>query len=372
MKWSLRIGSLFGIGIYLHWTFLILIGLIVFASRRAGESLGAVLASILYVAAVFACIVLHELGHALAARRYGIPTRDITLLPIGGVARLERMPERPLEELVVAAAGPAVNVIIAAVLAIVLMATGNLSVESVWPPTSHSLLMNVLSVNLFLVLFNLLPAFPMDGGRMLRALLATRMDYSQATNIAAGVGQFMAIAFAIYGLFIDPNPFLVFIALFVYLGAEGEARLVQIRSLLRDVPVRDAMMTRFRTLTVQDTLQHAADELLAGTQQEFPVMADGQFRGMLGRDALVQGLKEAGPQASVEGLTMPQCRTVSERDLLQRVMEEMREAGCTTLPVMRGPQLVGLVSLENVGELMMIRSALRNEPVADEGLARSA
>jgi Zn-dependent protease len=371
MKWSLRIGSLFGIGIYLHWTFLIFIGLIVFAAQRASHSLGAVLASVLYVAAVFTCIVLHELGHALAARRYGIPTRDITLLPIGGVARLQRMPERPLEELIVAAAGPAVNVVIAAVLAIVLVATGNFDIERIWPPTSDSLLSNVMSVNVFLVLFNLLPAFPMDGGRMLRAVLATRMSYTQATNIAAGIGQFMAITFAIGGLFFG-QPMLLFIALFVYLGAEGESRMVQIRALLRDVPVRDAMMTRFRTLTVDDPLQRAADELLAGTQQDFPVMADGKFSGMLGRDALVRGLKESGPQANVGELMTPECRTVSERDLLERVMEQMREAGCSTLPVVRGEQLVGLVSLENVGELMMIRSALRHEPVVDEGLARSA
>jgi Zn-dependent protease len=371
MKWSLRIGSLFGIGIYLHWTFLILIGLVVLASRAAGETWGAFLASILYVAAVFACIVLHELGHALAARRYGIPTRDITLLPIGGVARLQRMPERPLEELVVAVAGPAVNVVIAAALAAALLATGNFRMESIWP-TTDSLLVNVMRVNVMLVLFNLLPAFPMDGGRKLRAVLATRLSYTQATNIAAGIGQFMAIMFAIAGLFVINNVFLLFIALFVYLGAEGEARLVQIRELLRDVPVRDAMMTRFRTLSANDPLQRAADELLAGTQQDFPVMADGQFRGMLVRDALVRGLQEAGPQASVAELVQSQCRTVTERDMLQSVMEQMREAGCSTLPVLRHNELVGLVSLENVGELMMIRSALRHEPVVDERLAESA
>jgi CBS domain-containing protein len=198
------------------------------------------------------------------------------------------------------------------------------------------------------------------------------MSYTQATNIAAGVGQFMAIMFAVYGLFVIQNPFLLFIALFVYLGAEGEARLVQIRMLLRDVPVQDAMMTRFRTLSTADSLQTAADELLAGTQQDFPVVDDGRLVGILKRDAIVQGLKEAGPQATVSTLATPHCRTVSERDLLERVMEQMHEAGCSTLPVLRGQQLVGLVSLENVGELMMIRSALRDEAVVDEELARSA
>lgn len=370
MKWSLRIGSLFGIGIYLHWTFLILIGLVVYSARSAGANLPAALASVVYVAAVFGCIVLHELGHALAARHYGIPTRDITLLPIGGVARLQRIPDDPRQEFVVAIAGPLVNVAIAAVLAIILLITDRIDTDHLWKPLSGGFLNSLMTVNVYLVLFNFLPAFPMDGGRMLRALLASRMEYTQATAIAARLGQFMAILLAIWGLFVEGSPFMLFIALFVYLGAEGEAQLTQIRALLRDVPVRDAMMTRFRSLGASDTLQQAADELLAGTQQDFPVVEDGQFRGIVGRDALVQGLKEAGPAGKVGELTIPPCNSVHERDLLESVMEQMREAGCSTLPVLRGEQLVGLVSLENVGELMMIRSALRHEPVVDEQLTQ--
>jgi CBS domain-containing protein len=290
------------------------------------------------------------------------------LLPIGGVARLQRMPDDPMQELVVAIAGPLVNVVIAAILAIVLLVTDGINTEQLWPLMSGSFLSNLMTVNILLVLFNLLPAFPMDGGRMLRAILATRMEYAQATSIAASIGQFMAIAFAVWGLFVEHNPFLLFIAIFVYLGADAEARVAQIRQLLRDVPVRDAMMTRFRSLSVNDSLQLAADELLAGTQQDFPVLEENRFRGILGRDALVQGLKEMGPQTKVAEIMSPACRTVSERDLLESVMEQMGESGCSTLPVLRGEQLVGLVSLENVGELMMIRSALRHEPLVGQAL----
>ncbi len=242
MRGSFKLGQLFGIGVYLHWTFAILIAwvVLVYSFQRAG--LADIAEGVLFVVAVFACIVAHEFGHALAARRYGIQTRDITLLPIGGVARLARMPEEPWQELVVALAGPAVNVVIAGVLAAGLYARGSLLGEGKLDLLPGDFLANLTFVNLFLAAFNLLPAFPMDGGRVLRALLATRIDYVRATNIAASVAQGMAIVFALLAPFW--NLFLLFIALFVYLGAQQEAHVVQVRSLMRGVPVRAAMMTR--------------------------------------------------------------------------------------------------------------------------------
>ena len=201
---------------------------------------------IIFLLALFLCVVLHEFGHALVARRYGIQTADITLLPIGGVARLERMPEKPDEELRVALAGPAVNLIIAAVLAVVLYATGSLQGLTSLTQTSGSLLQRLLPVNLFLALFNLIPAFPMDGGRVARALLAKRMEYTQATQVAATLGQVIAFIFGLIGLF--SNPFLVFIALFIYMGAAQEASMVQVKSALEGIPVSKAMLTEFHTL----------------------------------------------------------------------------------------------------------------------------
>ncbi|MGH9356401.1 MAG: site-2 protease family protein, partial [Terriglobia bacterium] len=217
MRWSWKIGKLAGINVYMHATFLLLIAFILFVSWADGRNLTATLRGVLFVLAVFACVVLHELGHALTARKYGVRTRDIILLPIGGVARLERMPEKPREELWVALAGPAVNVVIGAVLLAPLIAAG---VHPQWINFQWSggnFVENLMVANVWLVGFNLLPAFPMDGGRVLRALLATRMEYTQATQVAARVGQAMALIFGFAGLFYDP--FLLFIALFVWMGA---------------------------------------------------------------------------------------------------------------------------------------------------------
>src|SRR5438874_2916816 len=229
MRWSWKIGRLAGINVHVHATFLLLILFILLAYWTEGHSLSLALSGVLFVLVIFGCIVLHELGHALTARRYGIQTRDIVLLPIGGVARLERMPEDPRQELRVALAGPAVNVVIATVIFVLLVAGGS-------PPTLKQLgnlrwvgghfLTEVAVMNVWLVLFNLLPAFPMDGGRVLRALLATRLSYARATQIAATVGQGCAFIFGFLGL-TSGNYVLVFIALFIYIGASQESDLAQ-------------------------------------------------------------------------------------------------------------------------------------------------
>jgi Zn-dependent protease/CBS domain-containing protein len=313
--------------------------------------------AIAFVLAIFGCVILHEFGHALTARRFGIKTEDITLLPIGGVARLERMPDDPKEELLVAAAGPAVNVAIAAVLAVILFFTGRFSNLLPEDPFAGSFLANLMFVNIALVIFNLLPAFPMDGGRVLRALLATRMDYLRATTIAANIGQAMAIAFGLFGLF--RSPLLIFIAIFVYLGAEGESRLVQMKALLRGVLVRDAMMNRFRALAPSDTLRTAADELLAGAQQDFPIVDQQRVVGMLRRQQLVDAIAQHGDQTPIEQVMDRDVRTVRELDTLEQLSTEMNSSGSTTLPVIHEDRLIGLISTENIGELLMIQAAVR-------------
>lgn len=242
MRWSLKLGRIAGIQVYLHWTFFLLLGLVCFVDFGQGTGVRASVAALLFIIPLFACIVLHELGHALAARRYGIPTRDITLLPIGGVARLERMPRDPKQELWVALAGPLVNVAIVVVLfftlVVLVLAPFNLAVYAafVWV---------LLKANLALVAFNMLPAFPMDGGRVLRALLARKLDYVRATRIAARVGQAMAILFILAGAFgyvlgfKAPQPMLVLIGAFIFLGARNEAHIAEIgRNLEPDLPPR--------------------------------------------------------------------------------------------------------------------------------------
>ncbi|MBI2826289.1 MAG: site-2 protease family protein [Planctomycetia bacterium] len=360
MRWSWKLGSVASIGIYVHWTFLLVIGWIVMMRWTEGATAAGVLESVVFVLAIFGCVVLHELGHALAAKHYGIRTRDITLLPIGGLARLERMPEEPIQEFWVALAGPAVNVLIAAVLLVFLLAAAGATAFDVSSLEGAGFLVQLLAVNIFLVLFNMLPAFPMDGGRVLRAVIAHFSgDYVGATQVAASIGQVMAILFGIAGLFVLHNPFLIFIALFVYLGAQEEAHMVEMRSAFRGVPVRDAMMTRFRALQPDDTLEVATSELLAGAQQDFPVVEGGRVVGLLPRLNVLKALAEGGTDGRVRDHMQADCGTVEDTEMLDATLRRMNEGSCPTLPVVHAGQLVGLVTLENVGELMMIHSALK-------------
>src|SRR5688500_384672 len=226
MRWSLKLGRIAGIEVYLHWTFFLLIGFVFFSDLWQGDELStaarvpAAAQAVLFVLALFGCIVLHELGHSLAARKYGIPTRDITLLPIGGVARLERMPREPMQELWVAVAGPLVNLMIAGVLAVVLLLLRATHIEMV--RAQMQFVFALLVMNLFLLVFNMLPAFPMDGGRVLRALLARRLEYVRATWIAARIGQVMALLFVVAGI-IAPQPMLAIIGIVIFFGARNEA-----------------------------------------------------------------------------------------------------------------------------------------------------
>ena len=374
MKWSLKIAQVAGIGIYVHWTFLILLGFIVYLQMRQEDAtVSKAAVSVVFVLVLFGCVVLHELGHALTARRFGIHTLDITLLPIGGVARLERMPEDPWQELLVALAGPAVNVVIAGLLAVALLAMGALT--SVFDMGAQSFLridsvagflMQLMIVNVILVVFNMLPAFPMDGGRVLRALLATQLSYVQATHIAALVGQAMAILFFVAGLFTGAL-MLMFIAIFVYLGAQAEARSAELRSVFLGVSVGDAMVTRFQTLSPDDPIEHATDELLAGHQHDFPVMVDGQVVGILSRGDIVAALSQGGAQRRVGEVMRGDCQLLDESERLDRAVARMQQLQCSTLPVVRQGKLVGLLTSENIGEWAMIQSALRDRrrhPVA--------
>jgi Zn-dependent protease len=217
MPWSWKLARVAGIDVYVHVTFFMVIAWIALIHWNESQSVGAVIDGVGFILALFGCVVLHEFGHALTAARYGIRTRDITLLPIGGLARLERMPDVPLQELWVALAGPAVNGVIAIALFVWLQASGAWEAVEGVGVTTGAFGERVMVANVFLAGFNLLPAFPMDGGRALRAVLATRMDYTQATQLAAMVGQAMAIFFGFLGL--QGNPFLIFIALFVWIGA---------------------------------------------------------------------------------------------------------------------------------------------------------
>jgi Zn-dependent protease/predicted transcriptional regulator len=363
MKRSLRIGSVAGIGIFLHWTFLLLvvaIGAFYYAQSQSFIEAGAGVGLIL---AVFGCVVLHELGHALTARRFGVGTRSITLYPIGGLARLQRIPSEPMKEFWIAIGGPAVNLVIAVLLAaLLLVVDGSFAPGVLRSPGSHTIA-SLMWINLALTGFNLLPAFPMDGGRVLRALLAMRQDYAQATQTAANVGQAMAILFGLFGL-LTFNPILLFIALFVYVGAQQESQQAMYRAFTEGTPVRQAMVTRFATLSVDDTLDDAVDELLAGTDHDFPVVDDGQAVGLLRRKQLIQALSDHDRDTPAREVADHEFFTTEPGAPLDEVFQRMNEASRTTVPVEKNGQLVGLLTLENVGELIMVSSALQNRAAA--------
>ncbi|HEY3823788.1 MAG TPA: site-2 protease family protein [Bryobacteraceae bacterium] len=357
MKWSWKMGQLAGIDLRIHATFVLLLGWIGASYWIAGKSMGTMLAGIGFILALFACVVLHEMGHALAARGFRIKTRDITLLPIGGLARLERMPEEPGQELWIAAAGPLVNVAIAVVL------FGWLMLAHAWEPFSHlrvatgPFVERLFVANIWLVLFNLIPAFPMDGGRVLRALLATRMAYPKATRIAASVGQGLALVFAIVGLF--SNPMLLFIGLFVWIGASQEAGAVQMKSALSGIPVRAAMLTDFQMLHSGDTLADAIRMTLKGSQRDFPVIERGRLIGMLTRSDMLAGLEEYGEDYPVT-LAMQSGFPVAESaETLETVFERLRESAGKTVAVIDDTQLVGLVTMDNLGEFLVIEATLQ-------------
>ncbi|MDH7568313.1 MAG: site-2 protease family protein [Armatimonadota bacterium] len=359
MKWSWRLGQVSGIGVYVHATFLLIVLWVAMVHWVQQRSAAGVASAVLFILAIFACVVLHELGHALAAQRYGIATRDITLLPIGGVARLERMPDEPRQELWVALAGPLVSLVIAFGLFVGLQIRHSLIPLSEFSFTQGSFIERLMLVNVFIAFFNLLPAFPMDGGRVVRALLATRLEYTRATQLAASIGQAMALFFGFAGLL--GNPFLLFIAFFVWIGAAQEAAMVQMRSALGGIPVAQATITDFRTLSPHDPLTRAVDMVLEGFQQDFPVVDEGRVVGILTRGDLLLALAREGRDRLVSDVMRRDFQAVDAFDMLESAMERLQECQCRTLPVLHRGELIGLVTMDNVGEFVMFRSAMARE-----------
>lgn len=367
MRWSFRLLTVAGIRIEVHATFVLMVAAVALLQSRNTP----VWLSVGELALLFGCVLLHELGHALAARHYGIATRSIVLLPIGGVARLERMPEKPLQEIVVALAGPGVNLLIVGLSMLALAGLGVAPQRIVAEATAvlggtaapaiaealRHLLEGLFAINVVMLVFNLIPAFPMDGGRVLRAALAFALPYPRATRIAAMVGQGFALLFAVAGVFVLKNPMLVFVALFVFMSAGEERAFVQTRAALTGLQVSSAMVTAFVTIETRHELQHAVDLMLAGDQQDFPVLEGGRYLGMLSRTGLVQGLREHGPESPVGRVVRTDVEPIDGSWPLERALQVMRATRQSALPVLMRGELVGLLTLENVGELLMVQEA---------------
>jgi Zn-dependent protease/CBS domain-containing protein len=347
---SFGVIRLFGVPVRLHFTFLMLLVFLLFigiGNRQSGPM------TALYVLALFGSVLLHELGHALTARQYGIRTLEIVMFPIGGVARLERMP-KARQEFWIAIAGPLVNLLIAAALLLYVSRTVGIAPLAVLrEPTDVNLAQRVALGNLILFLFNLLPAYPMDGGRILRSLIALRKPEDQATQIAAGAGRALAIAMGLFGL-LSANFMLIFVALFVYLGATQEGSLARGRTLASGYTVRSAMITEFRTLQHVATIRDAGDLLLATSQQDFPVVHGERVLGLLGRSALLRAMLKEGPDAYVSGVMDRDFPRVSVNDDLTSALERLSLPGAAAL-VFDGERLVGMLTSENLSEFLLLR-----------------
>ncbi len=364
MQWSFRIGRIGGTDIKIHVTWLALVAWYGFSAYSDGGG-PAALSTIVFLLSLFACVLLHEFGHILMAKRFGVRTPDVILLPIGGLARLERMPDEPKQELLIAAAGPAVTLGIALVLYGALRFTGSPLDAARLEPGQSDLAQQILGLNVVLLLFNLLPIFPMDGGRMLRALLAMRLGLIRATRISARIGQVGALLLGLWGLgfFADwglsASGVLVLIAVFVYFAAGAEAATVEARAAGQGLTVQELMITQFITLPVHATLQQAVDALLAGEQREFPVVDNwGRLEGLLTRDGLIQGLAQHGGGATVEQAMTRGVEAVTVGLDFGDALEHLGRSNLPALPVVdEAGALVGLLTRDNVADVLLVRRA---------------
>lgn len=363
MKWSLKIGKIVGIPVSIHWTFIILLGWIFISYYKIENDLQHAINGVIFIIALFICVALHELGHALAAKQFKIVTKSITLLPIGGMALMEKIPEKPIQELWVAIAGPLVNIVLAILLFTFLHLTGSIpetiNAEQIQILKGNGFWLNLFLANIILAIFNLIPAFPMDGGRVLRALLAFKYDRALATKIAASIGQLLAIVFVFFGIF--ANIWLVFIGVFIFLGAGSEAFLEKTKSALSGHTVNDVLMHQYTCLSPEDTLEKAVEILLNGQEQEFIIKKDNNVVGILTRQDLIRGLSEHGTASPILNVMSKDFLTFDTTMLLKDVYQKFISSKCTVAPVIHNTKFVGIIDKENIDELIMIKEALKHE-----------
>lgn len=352
MKYSLNLGKISGIRIEIHWTFLILLAWIIFSNLQS--DVGEIIWSLLLILSLFVCVVLHELGHALAAKKFNIKTKSITLLPIGGLAQMEQIPEKPKEELIVAFAGPAVNVLIALLLYPIADISAFEEVNELsTKPGPDNFLVVLMSLNVWLAVFNLIPAFPMDGGRVFRALLSFRLGHTRATQIAASVGQILGIGFVFFGFFY--NPFLIFIGLFIYLGAGAESAYAQVKSVLQGFTLKDVVMHDVPFIDQSAPLKEAVDRLLDSQNKNFVVTDDGKPVATLNRDQIIKALREKDDQIPLNKIKMGDPISFETDSPLDSVWRELQKH--KIILVTNNGKLEGIVDDENLSEFILIRSA---------------
>ena len=347
-----------GIKISVHWTFLFLIAWVVIVDIQRGLNLQQTLLSILFILALFVCVVLHELGHSFTAMRFGAEVKSITLLPIGGMANISKLPETPKEELLMTIAGPAVNVVIALVLYGILSAFGNVDFQETnfTAITGDNFLTMLLFVNLFIVAFNLIPAFPMDGGRILRALFSFRMDKLKATRLAKIAGQVFAVAFIFVGLFL--NPFLVIIGIFVFLGANAEYKTLKFSEFLKSYTVSEAIITDYYTVHPEAPLEEAAEQFLHHQINGLLVSGGNEPLGILTKNDIIKGLSEEGKNIPVKQVMSVDFETVGPSEPLDKVFQRMQTKKSLMVPVMKNDRILGILDMDTLQQFILVKSAM--------------
>ncbi|MGD8747035.1 MAG: site-2 protease family protein [Balneolaceae bacterium] len=362
MKGSLLLGKVAGIKVQVHWSFFLLIVWVLFVGVLSGTSTAGIFWNIIFVVVLFGCVVLHELGHALTAQRFNIQTQKITLLPIGGVASLEEMPDDPKQELFITLAGPAVNLIIALLLYIVIpfdffQGLNQQQIQEFFSEiSSRNFLFLLFYANIVLAAFNFIPAFPMDGGRILRALLAMRMGRVRATQVAARLGQFVALLFFFFGLLY--NPFLALIGVFIFFGAQGENILIQQLSLLRGHKVRDAMMTNITLLNPEDSLDNVIDTILDGAEKDFVVTDGHRAVGIVYNSDLMSSMRHRNNGQRVRDVMVKDFDSVTASDDLADIYRKVHSSKKTFFPVIENGRLLGAIDLTNINEFMVFKSPI--------------
>ncbi len=357
-RFSLNLGKPFGIRVSIHWTFSLLIAWIVFITVRQGLGTVQVLMHILFVLTLFVCVVLHEFGHSLTAIRLGGKVKSITLLPIGGMANITEMPENPKDEFMVSAAGPLVNVAIAVILWLYLAFLHPVDVEAMGfeAITAGNFPVMLLAANLFIVAFNLIPAFPMDGGRLFRSALSIHMSRLKATRIAKDIGQVFAIIFIFAGFFI--NPFLVIIGLFIILGARGEYEMMKYRHILNNYTVGDIVKTDYEELDRDDSLGEAAEKLAHISDRGFVVTSGGEYAGILTKNDLIKGLSTYGKDGMVRDAFSENIEKVAPDATLFDVFKKMQMNRYDMVPVSDNEKFIGILDMESLNEFFLLQKAM--------------
>lgn len=357
MKWSINIGKIAGIDLKIHLTFILLLLGVAISGLTAGETSLETLMNFTLVLALFLFVILHEFGHALMARQFGIPTQDITLLPIGGLARLDHMPEEPLKEFLVAIAGPLVNVILAGLIAGGLALTGFFSQALSLNLIANNFWMQLLLANVVLVIFNIIPAFPMDGGRMLRALLGLVMDRVKATKVAAGVGRGFAVILGVVGMFF--NTWLILTSIFVWWSAGAEAQAETIKAGLNGLSVRDVLVNLFYQVEANQPLTTVYELTQSTGQRDMPVTSNGHLLGVIRQEDLKKSIERLGGRAPAYAAIGVEPQGLDPQTPVNDILPRFSE--CSTQPVIEKGQLIGLVTPQSVQQMIWLRD--HNWPV---------